>query len=149
MIELLSFCTATFRKSLAKVTRPAAAPPFGTSILNTPCCTLRPASLLDTTHWTSSLETSARHTHTSSIRPMESHKPCITGEFWHGAQARKAKLRTTPDWMLLLFAMARSLRSTSFSISNLHSGAAPSRLALASKGSSEHQEASASAPANG
>ena len=26
MIELLSFCTATFRKSLAKVTRPAAAP---------------------------------------------------------------------------------------------------------------------------
>ena len=29
MIELLSFCTATFRKSLAKVTRPAAAPPFG------------------------------------------------------------------------------------------------------------------------
>ena len=28
MIELLSFCTAIFRKSLAKVTRPAAAPPL-------------------------------------------------------------------------------------------------------------------------
>jgi SnoaL-like domain len=28
VIELLSFCTGTFRKSLAKVTRPAAAPPF-------------------------------------------------------------------------------------------------------------------------
>jgi hypothetical protein len=47
MIELLSFCTATFRKSLAKVTRPAAAPPFGTSILKTACCTFRPVSLLD------------------------------------------------------------------------------------------------------
>jgi hypothetical protein len=41
MIELLSFCTATFRKSLAKVTRPAAAPPLRTSILRTACCTSR------------------------------------------------------------------------------------------------------------
>ena len=40
-----------------------------------------PGVLLDTTLWTSSPETSARHIHTSSIRPMESHKPCITGEF--------------------------------------------------------------------
>src|SRR5258708_2321772 len=91
MIELLSFCAATFRKSLAKVTRPAAAPPFRTSILKTACCTSRPVSLLDTTLWTSSPETCARHIH-------------------------------TPDWMLSLFAMARSLRSTSFSIPNLHSG---------------------------
>src|SRR6266568_3208137 len=136
MIELLSFCTATFRK-------PAAAPPFKTSILKTACCTFHPVSLLDTTLWTSSPETSARHIHTSSIRPMESHKPCITGEFCHGAQAQKAKPQTIPDWMLSLFAMARSLRSTSFSIPNLN------RLALASKGSSELQEASASAPANG
>src|SRR5580700_5202859 len=40
MIELLSFCTATFRKSLAKVTRPAAAPQLRTSIPKTACCTL-------------------------------------------------------------------------------------------------------------
>ena len=38
------------------------------------------------------------------------------GEFWHGARARKARPRTTPDWMSSLFATARSLRSTSFSI---------------------------------
>src|SRR6476646_7964848 len=68
-IELLRFCTATFRKSLAKVTRPAAAPPFRTSILKTACCTSRPVFLLDTTLWTSSPETCARHIHTSSIRP--------------------------------------------------------------------------------
>ena len=55
MIELLSFCTAIFRKSLAKVTRPAAAAPLRTSILKTACCTSRPVSLLDTTLWTSSL----------------------------------------------------------------------------------------------
>ena len=67
-----------------------------------------------------SLATSARHIHTSSIRPTESHKPCITREFWHGARARKATPRTTPDWMLSLSAMARSLRSTSFSIPYLH-----------------------------
>ena len=60
------------------------------------------------------------------------------GGFWHGAQARKARPQTTPDWMSLLFAMARSRRSTSFSIPNLHSGPR-------SKGSSELQEASASA----
>ena len=47
MIELLCFCTATFRKSLAKVTRPAAVPPLRTSILKTACCTSRPVSLLD------------------------------------------------------------------------------------------------------
>ena len=35
VIELLSFCTAIFRKSLAKVTRPAAAPPLRTSTLKT------------------------------------------------------------------------------------------------------------------
>jgi hypothetical protein len=65
-----------------------------------------------------------RATHpTSSIRLMESHKPCTTGGFWHGAQARKARPLTTPDWMSSLFAMARSLRSTSFSIPNLHSAA--------------------------
>ena len=66
MIELLSFCTATFRKSLAKVTRPAAAPPLRTSIPKTACCTSRPVSLLDATLWTSSPETSARHIPTSS-----------------------------------------------------------------------------------
>jgi len=54
--------------------------------------------------------------------PMASHKPCITGEFWHGARARKAGLQTIPDWMSSLFAMARSLRSMSFSIPNLRSG---------------------------
>jgi hypothetical protein len=79
MIELLSFCTATFRKSLAKVTRPAAAPPLRTSILKTACCTSRPVSLLDTTLWTSSPVTSARHILSSSIRIMESHKPCTMG----------------------------------------------------------------------
>jgi hypothetical protein len=63
VIELLSFCTAIFRKSLAKVTRPAAAPPLRTSILKTACCTSRPVSLLDTTLWTSSPETSAIHPH--------------------------------------------------------------------------------------
>ena len=42
MIELLSFCTATFRKSLAKVTRPAATPPLRTAMLKTACCTSRP-----------------------------------------------------------------------------------------------------------
>ena len=56
------------------------------------------------------------------IRLTESHKPCTTGGFWHGAQARKARPHTTPDWMSSLFAMARSLRSTFFSIPNLHSG---------------------------
>src|ERR1700720_1667536 len=40
------------------------------------CYTPRPVSLLDTTLWTSSPETSARHIPTSSIRHMESHKPC-------------------------------------------------------------------------
>src|ERR1700722_15625719 len=90
MIELLSFCTATFRKSLAKVTRPAVAPPLRTSILKTACCTSRPVSLLDTTLWKSSPETSAQHIHTSSIRLMERHKRCTTVEFWHGAQARDA-----------------------------------------------------------
>jgi hypothetical protein len=121
MIELLSFCTATFRKSLAKVTRPdrrAAIEDFCT----TACYTSRPVSLLDATLRTSSLESSARHIPTSSIRLMESHKPCTTGGFWHGAQARKARPLTTPDWMSSLFAVARSLRSTSFSIPNLHSG---------------------------
>jgi hypothetical protein len=34
----------------------------------------------------------------------------------------KGEARTTPDWTSSLFAMARSLRSTSFSIPNLHSG---------------------------
>ena len=52
---------------------------IGTSILKTACCTSRPVSLLDTTLWTSSPETSARHILTSSIRIMESHKPCTTG----------------------------------------------------------------------
>jgi hypothetical protein len=105
-------------------------------------------SLLDTTLWTSSPETSARHIHTSSIRLMESHKPCTTGGFWHGAQARKARPLTTPDWMSSLFAMARSLRSTSFSIPNLLSGPRhPLRLAFASKRSSELQEGRAPAPA--
>ena len=42
MIELLKFCTAIFKKSLAKVTRPAAAPPFMISILKIACCTSRP-----------------------------------------------------------------------------------------------------------
>jgi SnoaL-like domain len=42
-----------------------------------------------------------------------------TGGFWHGAQARKARPQTTPDWMSSLFAMARLRRSTSFSIPNL------------------------------
>ena len=42
MIELLSFCTATFRKSLAKAMRLAAAPPFRTSILKIACCTFPP-----------------------------------------------------------------------------------------------------------
>jgi hypothetical protein len=65
----------------------------------------------------------------------------------HGAQARKARPLTTPDWMSSLFAMARSLRSTSFSIPNLHSGRGTLRLTLAFKGGSELQEASASAPA--
>ena len=46
MIELLSFCTATFRKSLAKVTRPAAALPLRTSILKTACCTSRLVSIV-------------------------------------------------------------------------------------------------------
>jgi hypothetical protein len=55
MIELLSFCTATFRKSLAKVTLSAAAPPLRTSILKTACCTFRRVSLLDTTLWKISL----------------------------------------------------------------------------------------------
>ena len=63
MIELLSFCTATFRKSLAKVTRPAAVPPLRTSTLKTACCMSRPVSLLDTTLWTSSPETRATHPH--------------------------------------------------------------------------------------
>ena len=88
----------------------------------TVCCTYRPASLLGTTLWTSSLETSARRIHTSSIRPMDSHKPCITGEFWRGARARKARPQTTSVWMSSLFAMARLLRSMSFSIPNLYSG---------------------------
>ena len=88
----------------------------------TACYTSRPVSLLDATLWTSSPETSARHIPTSSIRLMESHKPCTTGGFWHGAQARKARPLTTPGWMSSLFAVARSLRSTSFSIPNLHSG---------------------------
>jgi hypothetical protein len=64
----------------------------------------------------------APHIHTSSIRPMASHKPCIMGEFWHGAQAGKASLQTIPGSMSSLFVMARSLRSTSFSIPNLPSG---------------------------
>ena len=38
---------------------PAAAPPSGTSIRKTACCTSRQASLLDTTLWTSSLESCA------------------------------------------------------------------------------------------
>ena len=37
---------------------------------------------------------------------MESHKPCTMGEFWHGAQALKARPLTTPDWMSSLFANA-------------------------------------------
>ena len=119
IIELLH---RNLQESLAKVTRPAAAPPFRTSILKTACCTSRPVCLSDTTLWTSSPETSARHIHTSSIRPMESHKPCITGEFEHGAQARKARPQTTPDWMSSLFTTERSLRSTSFSIPNWHNG---------------------------
>ena len=84
--------------------------------------TSRPVSLLDTTLWKSSPETSAQHIHTSSIRLMERHKPCTTEGFWHGAQARKARPQITPDWMSSLFAMARSLRFTSFSIPNLNSG---------------------------
>ena len=67
--------------------------------------------------------------------PMERHKPCITGEFWHGARAQKARPQTTPDWMSSLFVTARSLRSTSFSIPNLHNRAASLRLTLGSKGS--------------
>ena len=111
----------------------AAAPPLRTSILKTACYTSRTVSLLDTTLWTSSPVTSARHIPTSSIRLMESHKPCTMEGFWHGAQARKARPLTTPDWMSSLFAMARSLRSTSFSIPNLLSGprhpcGLPSRL---------------------
>ena len=106
-----------------------------------------PGSLLDTTLWTSSPETSARHIPTSSIRLMERHKLSTMRGFWHGAQARKARHQNTPDWMSSLFVMARSLRSTSFSIPNLHSGRDPLRLAFASKRSSELQEASASAPA--
>jgi hypothetical protein len=65
-------------------------------------------------------ETSARHIPTSSIRLMESHEPCTTEGFSHGAQARKARHQSIPDWMSSLFAMVRSLRSTSFSIPNLH-----------------------------
>src|SRR5690242_11120311 len=100
----------------------AAAPPFGTCILKTACCTSRPVPLLDTMLWTSLPESCARHIHTSSIRTMASHKPCITREFWHGAQARKASPPTIPDWMSSLCATARSPRSTSFSIRNWHSG---------------------------
>jgi hypothetical protein len=81
-----------------------------------------PGVLLGTPHWTSSLETSAQHIHILSIRPMASLKRCITGEFWHGAQGQKAKSKTTLDWMSSLFATARSLRSTSFSIPKLRSG---------------------------
>ena len=55
---IIELCTAISRKSLAKVTRPAAAPPLRTSIPKTACCTSRPVSLLDTTLWTSSPETS-------------------------------------------------------------------------------------------
>ena len=62
--ELLSFCTATFRTFLAKATRPAAAPPSGTSIRKTACCTSRPVSWLDTTLSTSSPESCARHIRT-------------------------------------------------------------------------------------
>ena len=64
---------------MAKVTRPAAAPPLRTSIPKTACCTSRPVSLLDTTLWTSSPETSARYIPTSSIRLMVSHKRCTNG----------------------------------------------------------------------
>jgi hypothetical protein len=39
VIELLSSYTTTFRKSLAKVTQPAGAPPLRTSILKTACYT--------------------------------------------------------------------------------------------------------------
>src|SRR6516225_9563508 len=49
MIELLSFCTATFRKSLAKMTRPAAAPPSRISTLKTARFTPHPVPLSDTT----------------------------------------------------------------------------------------------------
>jgi CreA protein len=67
-------------RNLAKVTRPAVAPPLRTSILKTARCTSRPVSLLDTTLWKSSPETSAQHIHTSSIRLMERHKPCTVPE---------------------------------------------------------------------
>src|ERR1700720_2148690 len=99
MIELLSFCIAIFRKSLAKVTQPAVASLFKNSILKIAYCTSNQVSLLDTTLSTSLPETFAQHIHISSIRLMESHKPCITAEFWHGVQAQKAKRHTTPDWM--------------------------------------------------
>ena len=72
---------------------------------------------------------------TSSLRLYASWRatsPAQRGDFGM-AQARKARPLTTPDWMSSLFAMARSLRSTSFSIPNLLSGprhpcGLPSRL---------------------
>ena len=53
----------------------AAAPPFRTSILKTACCTSRPVCLSDTTLWTSSPETSARHIHTSLYAPWRATSP--------------------------------------------------------------------------
>ena len=58
-----------------------------------------------------------------SVHRMESPKPYTTGESSHGARARRASRPSTPGSMLSLFARARSLRCTSFSIRNSHSSA--------------------------
>jgi SnoaL-like domain len=61
-----------------------------------------------------------------------------------GAQAQKATPRTTPEWMSSLSAMARSLRSMSFSIPNLHRGAASTPCLQAAQ--SRHADGAAECP---
>jgi hypothetical protein len=133
MIELLSFCTATFRKSLAKVTRPAAAPPLRTSILKTACCTSRPVSLLDTTLWTSSPETSAPHILTSSIRLMESHKPAQRRDSGMGlrSERRGPRLHRTGCRHCSRWQDRRALRFPQSQICIAHRGTLAAYLASA------------------
>ena len=100
----------------------------------TVCCTYRPASLLGTTLWTSSLETSARRIHTSSIRPMDSHKPCIMGNSGvglgperRGPRLHRSGCRHCSRWQ---DCCALCLSQSQICIA----GAAPSRVSLLSLG---------------
>ena len=135
MNELMIFLLSPFLKSVANVTH--AARPGATikdfnpknSFLNFP-----PVALVEPNPLAKSPENFPAKNPPSSNPPHENPQPPPTGGFWHGAQARKARPQTTPDWMSSLFAMARSRRSTSFSIPNLFSGPRhPWRLTLPPK----------------